>query len=289
MFSGTEKYKEVIFEGKIRYFNKFYDIAEACENLVAMVEAVDENKKVPVAFDMEWPYDVKKKISGKTSLIQICMDIDECFLFHLPLLSKLPASLSIFLNHPRVILHGVNIVEDVKKLGKDFPYFNTDSMFNNCLDLRTWYYEVTSHQIRSMKFLVKHALKKDINKSLQISSWQEVPLNEAQMKYAATDVFVSFNFNSFHADYLILYLFYRSVRRSSSEFFQYKISTLRMCRNSLSSLAKNWTIMVICLEKTFWSTKWRKKYAKAKIIDDFFNNHSVGSSLILNQSFWTVF
>lgn len=187
-------YPLVTFTGKVHYLYNYWDIAEAFENLTMKVEATEGKDQVPVAFDMEWPYDKKTDISGKTALIQVCMNLDECFLFHLPLLRKLPATMCIFLKHPRVLLHGVNIKGDMNKLQNDFPVFNAELMLKKCVDLRDWYNEVSGFNCTmrwSLQSLGKHALGLCVNKSLRASSWNVIPLTEAQQQYAAIDVFVS--------------------------------------------------------------------------------------------------
>lgn len=183
----------VTYEGKICYLSDFYDIAEAFESLIKKVEATEGDEKVGVAFDMEWTFSFQ---SGpeKTALIQVCIDLNECFLFHVSLLKKLPASLSVFLNHQRVVLHGVNIKNDLRKLERDFPVIKADSMIENCIDLGVWYNEVFNCSGRwSLERLVLQTLRMRVDKSRHIrqSKWHVHPLNENQRKYAAIDVFVS--------------------------------------------------------------------------------------------------
>jgi werner syndrome-like exonuclease len=141
---------------------------------------------------VEWTFSFQTG-PEKTSLIQVALDYEEAYLFHLPLLKKLPASLSIFLNHPRVRLHGVNIRNDLRKLEKDFP-INSDKMFENCVDLGVWYNEIFNSSGRwSMERLVLQTLKQRIDKSRNVrcSKWHIFPLSEKQQKYAAIDVYVS--------------------------------------------------------------------------------------------------
>lgn len=63
---------------------------------------------VPIAFDMEWPFNYQKG-AGKSSVIQLCATLDVCYVFQIVRLSKLPAALLALLYHPKVCLHGVNI------------------------------------------------------------------------------------------------------------------------------------------------------------------------------------
>lgn len=63
---------------------------------------------VPVGFDLEWPFSFQTG-SGKTALIQICLNNNICHLLHVYSLQKLPAALVILLSHPKVKLVGVNV------------------------------------------------------------------------------------------------------------------------------------------------------------------------------------
>lgn len=67
-----------------------------------------EDKEIPIAFDMEWPFSFQTG-SGKTSVIQLCADISVCYVFHVFELKRLPVALVSLLNHDKVILNGVNI------------------------------------------------------------------------------------------------------------------------------------------------------------------------------------
>lgn len=190
---NTEDLPMVNYEGNIHYLSEFYIIAEACDSLIQKVEATEGEEKIGVAFDMEWTFNFQTG-PEKTALIQVCMDLNNCFLFHLPLLKKIPAGVAIFLNHPRVVLHGVNIKNDLRKLHRDFPVIKVEPMIENCIDLGVWYNEVFNSSGRwSMERLVLQTMKMRIDKSRQTrqSKWHVHPLNENQKKYAAIDVFVS--------------------------------------------------------------------------------------------------
>lgn len=65
-------------------------------------------KMVPIAFDMEWPFNYKTG-AGKSSVIQLCADTSICYVFHINTLRRLPAAMLSLLYHKKVCLHGVNI------------------------------------------------------------------------------------------------------------------------------------------------------------------------------------
>lgn len=72
------------------------------------VNSQQTNEMIPIAFDMEWPFTFQTG-PGKTAVIQLCADIDLCYVLHIAALKKLPAALVQLLMHDKVCLHGVNI------------------------------------------------------------------------------------------------------------------------------------------------------------------------------------
>lgn len=183
----------VTYEGAIHYLSDFYDMAFALDNLAGKINAREGEGMVGVAFDMEWTFSFQTG-PEKTALIQICLDLDECYLLQLSRINKIPASLFAFLNHPRVQLHGVNIKNDLRKLERDFPQIKSEDLIEKCIDLGVWYNKVTGSGGRwSMERLVLQTLKQRIDKSrhVRMSQWHIFPLSKKQQKYAAIDVFVS--------------------------------------------------------------------------------------------------
>lgn len=69
---------------------------------------IESDEPIPIAFDMEWPFTFVTG-PGRTAVIQLCADINLCYVFHVSELKKLPASLICLLMHDRVCLNGVNI------------------------------------------------------------------------------------------------------------------------------------------------------------------------------------
>lgn len=81
---------------------------------------------IPIAFDMEWPFTFQTG-PGKTAVIQLCADVDLCYVLHIAALKKLPAALVQLLTHDKVCLHGVNVKKYVQ-------YFQCLQLLN-CYDL----------------------------------------------------------------------------------------------------------------------------------------------------------
>ncbi|XP_014467932.1 PREDICTED: Werner Syndrome-like exonuclease isoform X2 [Dinoponera quadriceps] len=183
----------IIFKGHIQYANDFFDCAQICDSLIQEVKR-SEKEFIPVGFDLEWPFSFQTG-SGKTALAQICLQDSVCYLLHVYSLKKLPAAFVEFLCHPKVKLVGVNIKNDVWKLGRDFKEFPAQKVVqNNCMDCGTYANQVLKRSCRwSLERLTAYLLKKKIDKNPEVrrSKWHVQPLSDAQKIYAATDAYVS--------------------------------------------------------------------------------------------------
>uniref|UniRef100_A0A1A9ZXL8 3'-5' exonuclease n=1 Tax=Glossina pallidipes TaxID=7398 RepID=A0A1A9ZXL8_GLOPL len=180
----------VKYEGKIVYLTNVCEIAEAADSLIQWVEG--QHIPVPLSFDMEWPFSFKTG-PGKTSVVQVCLELNCCYVFQLSNLRKLPAALVALLKHPRVRLHGVNIKNDFQKLARDFPEMKLDDLKQRCIDLGTWCNEINETGSRwSLDRLCNYLTNQtvDKNKRVRMSNWHVVPLNHDQLMYAAIDVYI---------------------------------------------------------------------------------------------------
>ncbi|XP_035719033.1 Werner Syndrome-like exonuclease [Vespa mandarinia] len=183
----------IVFKGKINYANNFYDCAKICDDIIQQVEN-HKDDIVPIGFDLEWPFSFQTG-SGKTALAQICLNKSVCHLLHIYYLDKLPAAFVILLSHPKVKLVGVNVKNDVWKLGRDFTHFPAGKVVEeNCIDCGTYANRVLNRSCRwSLEKLTAYLLKKKICKNPEVrrSKWHIQPLSKAQKIYAATDAYVS--------------------------------------------------------------------------------------------------
>jgi hypothetical protein len=179
------------YDGKIKYLREFHDVAETFDNLLSEVSKT-QDMDVPVSFDLEWSFDYK---SGPlpTAVMQVCLDLNQCYVVQMSDLKKIPASLSAFLYHEKTILHGVNIKNDLRKLARDFPCFNGDKLIEKCLDLGDFYNKVFNSGERwSLDRLAAQTIKHRVDKTRQIrmSNWNRSPLSGTQLLYASIDVYV---------------------------------------------------------------------------------------------------
>ncbi|XP_003703189.1 WRN RecQ like helicase [Megachile rotundata] len=183
----------ISFKGRINYVSDFDACAMICDNIIKELDNYDSDI-VPVGFDLEWPFSFQTG-SGKTALVQICLNKNVCHLLHIYSLKKLPAALVILLTHPKVKLVGVNVKNDIWKLGRDFKEFPASKVVeNNCIDCGTFANAVLNRSCRwSLQKLTEYVLKKELDKNPKVrkSKWHIHPLNKDQKMYAATDAYVS--------------------------------------------------------------------------------------------------
>ncbi|XP_035911281.1 Werner Syndrome-like exonuclease [Anopheles stephensi] len=182
------------YTGAIEYYTTLQDMAFRCDQLMQEItqQLQSTDQDIPIAFDLEWPFSFKTG-PGRTALMQLCVKTDCCLLLQISCLKRLPAALTQLLYHPRVVLHGVNIKNDFRKLARDFPEVDADRLIARCVELGQWYNRLNgSTGLWSLARLVEQLLRLRMNKSKQVrmSKWDVLPLSEDQKLYAAIDVYI---------------------------------------------------------------------------------------------------
>ncbi|XP_034942437.1 Werner Syndrome-like exonuclease [Chelonus insularis] len=183
----------IVFTGKIYFVTSFEDCAMICAQVIERIEKHTRGE-YPIGFDLEWPFSYQTG-AGKTALAQLCVSEHTCHLLHLYNLTKLPQSFINLLKHPRIRIVGVNIKNDIWKLGRDFPEFPAQRVVkNNCIECGVLANQVYNRSCRwSLQRLTAFILHRKINKDkeVRVSKWHILPLSTNQKKYAATDAYVS--------------------------------------------------------------------------------------------------
>nr|XP_040233197.2 Werner Syndrome-like exonuclease [Anopheles coluzzii]XP_040233207.2 Werner Syndrome-like exonuclease [Anopheles coluzzii]XP_049461808.1 Werner Syndrome-like exonuclease [Anopheles coluzzii] len=182
----------VSYTGAIEYYTTFQDVAFSCDQMMQWVEQQQEDRPIPIAFDLEWPFSFQTG-PGRTALMQLCAAPNRCLLLQLSCLQKLPAALLQLLYHPRVLLHGVNVKNDFRKLARDFPAVSADLLIERCVELGQWYNRLHGTTgIWSLARLVEQVLRQRVSKDkrVRMSKWNVLPLSDDQKLYAAIDVYV---------------------------------------------------------------------------------------------------
>lgn len=147
-------------------------------------EAVDYLKQFPVlGFDTETKPSFTKGSVNSVALLQLS-SFEKSFLFRLNRIG-LPFPIIDLLSDPEIIKVGAAIKDDIRGL-QDI----TDFDGNSFLELQQY---VSSFGIEnfSLKKLAAIVLKIRISKRQQVSNWEASELSTGQLRYAATDSWVS--------------------------------------------------------------------------------------------------
>jgi len=137
-----------------------------------------------LGFDTETKPSFKKGVVNKVSLLQLSTR-DMAFLIRLNMTGLTDELLDI-LSNKNIIKVGVAVHDDVKDLVK-LKHFEPAGF----VDLQN-YAELFRIKDKSLKKLAAIVLGIRISKSQQTSNWENDVLSEAQVKYAATDAWVSY-------------------------------------------------------------------------------------------------
>ncbi len=162
------------FEGEIVVVDNEDDLEEAVSYL----------KEFPVlGFDTETRPAFKKGCVNPVALLQLSSS-EKSFLFRLNK-TGLPLSVIALLSDPKIMKVGVAIKDDIRGLQNI-----TDFDANSFLELQQY---VLSFGIEnfSLKKLAAIVLKIRISKRHQVSNWEADELSAGQLRYAATDAWVS--------------------------------------------------------------------------------------------------
>lgn len=173
--------KEEINELPLEAFEGEIVIIDSDEGLN---EAVEYLKQFPVlGFDTETKPSFTKGNVNPVALLQLS-SFEKSFLFRLNRIG-LPFPIIDLLSDPEIIKVGAAIKDDIRGL-QDINDFDGNSF----LELQQY---VSSFGIEnfSLKKLAAIVLKIRISKRQQVSNWEAVELSVGQLRYAATDAWVS--------------------------------------------------------------------------------------------------
>lgn len=162
------------FEGEIVLVDQDEDLDEAVQYL----------KKFPIlGFDTETKPSFKKGRVNNVALLQLAAN-SRTFLFRINKIG-LPKQLLDLLADPNIIKVGAAIKDDIKGLQKV-----NDFDANGFLELQEYVskFEIESFSLKKLSAIV---LNFRISKRQQVSNWEAEELSFGQLKYAATDAWVS--------------------------------------------------------------------------------------------------
>ncbi len=149
-----------------------------------LADAVSRIKRLRVVgFDSETKPSFRKGKVNPPSLVQIASR-DEVFLFHLRWVPLGECLASVF-GDETIIKTGVAIENDLRYLNKLYPFSSAST-----LDLGS-VAKQNGLDIQSLRGLVAYFLQVHISKTEQCSNWGKKNLTHRQVRYAATDAWVS--------------------------------------------------------------------------------------------------
>ncbi|XP_021283450.1 uncharacterized protein LOC110415968 isoform X2 [Herrania umbratica] len=178
---------------------RFLNLNELVVEDIIWVDEVDglckatcniERSKV-VGLDCEWkPNYVKGSKPNKVSIMQIASD-KMVFIFDLIKLYKdvpdvLDKCLSRILKSPRILKLGYNFQCDVKQLAQSYGDLECFKSYNMLLDIQNVFKDPRG----GLSGLAEKILGAGLNKTRRNSDWEQRPLTQNQLEYAALDAAV---------------------------------------------------------------------------------------------------
>ncbi|MCD4793574.1 MAG: 3'-5' exonuclease domain-containing protein 2 [Bacteroidales bacterium] len=163
------------FEGEIYLIDNKRDIPFAIDEL--------KNQTI-VGFDTETRPAFKKGEFHNVALLQLATG-EKVFLFRLNKIG-LPKELASILSDKNIIKTGVAIRDDIKALQK-LQRFNPEGF----IELQK-YVDEFGIEDNSLKKITGNVLGFRISKGARLTNWENNKLSAAQLKYAATDAWVSY-------------------------------------------------------------------------------------------------
>ncbi|MCF8225753.1 MAG: 3'-5' exonuclease domain-containing protein 2 [Bacteroidales bacterium] len=162
------------FEGEIRIIDDMHSYNKAMEEI---------RHHSYLGFDTETRPAFRKGEVNDIALIQLSNE-DVAWLFRVNKIGMPPALLKLF-ESDRFLKIGVGLKDDMRKM-RQLASFNPAGF----LELQK-YVEAFNIESKSLKKLVAIVLGYKISKSQQISNWEAKELSDKQIRYAATDAWVS--------------------------------------------------------------------------------------------------
>jgi len=162
------------FEGEIYLINNNKDMYQAVSDL---------KKQFILGFDTETRPAFKKGVFHNVSLLQLATS-NKAYLFRLNNIG-LPVELSKILSDKKIIKVGVAIKDDIKALQKLNGFLP-----GAFIELQK-YVDEFGIEDNGLKKITGNVLGFRISKGARLTNWDNTTLTETQLKYAATDAWVS--------------------------------------------------------------------------------------------------
>lgn len=185
------RYPAMSFKGLIVYSRTFSEVEKAADELLKFLETkIKDDGRAVIGLDIEWKPTFKKGVTpSKAAVLQICADAACCHVMHI-IHSGFPQNLKSLLGDPRSLKVGVGIAGDARKVSNDHNVSVVSLEDLSRLANVKLGGEPKSWGLASLteKLTCKQVPKPS---KIRLGNWEANPLSREQLKYAATDAFVS--------------------------------------------------------------------------------------------------
>ena len=147
------------------------------------------DKIVVIGFDIEWKVDFKTQAYHDTATVQVCESESKCYGFHVSVMKSFPSELKRILSNERILKVGVGINGDMNRLECE-----TGVKPNGIVDLsKLADKKLGTTENWSLAGLATNQLGYRLRKNYDVrcGDWEEYPLSDAQLEYAALDAYAS--------------------------------------------------------------------------------------------------
>ncbi|MBA0664458.1 hypothetical protein Goklo_004455, partial [Gossypium klotzschianum] len=136
-----------------------------------------------------WNFDTAGILPGKAAVMQICCDSQYCYVMHI-FHSGIPQSLQVLLEDSEIVKVGVAIDGDAVKVFSDYKV--SVNALEDLSDLANQKFDSDCRHW-SLAALTEEFICKELPKpkKIRLGNWELYPLSNAQLQYAATDAFAS--------------------------------------------------------------------------------------------------
>ncbi|CAO2162264.1 unnamed protein product [Urochloa humidicola] len=168
------------------------DAAAADEWVRAVRAANSLGAPLIVGLDCEWKPNYCSWTTSKVAILQLCAGT-RCLILQLFYVDRIPASIRSFLADPNVRFVGIGVGEDAAKLATDYGLACSAAVDveGRCNDLLGRY---SGGRRLGLKGFAREVLGLVMEKPLHVtrSNWENHVLDEAQIRYACIDAYVSY-------------------------------------------------------------------------------------------------
>lgn len=167
--------------------------AAVADDWVRTVRAANpRGAQLIVGLDCEWKPNRRSWTTSKVAILQLCAGT-RCLVLQLFYVDRVPASIRSFLADPDVLFVGIGVGEDVAKLDADYgltcaAHLDLEGRCNDYLG------RYSGARRLGLKGFAEEVLGLIMEKprSVTMSNWENHDLEDAQIRYACVDAYVSY-------------------------------------------------------------------------------------------------